>query len=253
VGEGGTNHGGEDGGGGEERARETLLHPDGDGERGDGGRVRRRHPAGPDQLLRVPPVLLVPALSRARARQQIPSGGAQIRAPAEPRGEGRADAPGGEDLDGLRDGEGEHGGDERAVGEHGQVGERGRARRRGGGGGDSFHGSRPALETGRLGSGSLAVGLLDHRPRRLLTHLPPVLLLVAVQERGGRFVAADARKPGVTVRDQNLLRVPTIRPSSDPVKMHPRWRGGPFMTWSQVSLIYVLLKRFKRRKEYKLI
>ena len=42
----GTNHGGEDGSGGEERTREALLQADGDGKRGDGGRVRGRHPAG---------------------------------------------------------------------------------------------------------------------------------------------------------------------------------------------------------------
>lgn len=87
---GGTNHGGEDGGGGEEGAREALLQADGDGERGDGGGVRRRHPAGPDQLLRVPPVLLVPA--RTDQQQiQIVSGGAQIRAGEEVKG-GRASA-----------------------------------------------------------------------------------------------------------------------------------------------------------------
>lgn len=81
-GRGGTNHGSEDGGGGEERAGEALLHPDGDGERGDGGRVRRRHPAGPDQLLRVPPVLLVPAdpvmwSSDPLAARQDPRGGGE--------------------------------------------------------------------------------------------------------------------------------------------------------------------------------
>jgi hypothetical protein len=74
----GTNHGGEDGGGGEQRAGEPLLQADGDGERCDGGRVRGRHPAGAHQLLRVPQVLLIPARrSRARRRggqMQIPSG-----------------------------------------------------------------------------------------------------------------------------------------------------------------------------------
>lgn len=191
---GGTNHGGEDGGGGEEGAREALLQADGDGERGDGGGVGRRHPAGPDQLLRVPPVLLVPA--RTDQQQiQIVSGGAQIRAREEGKGEwvgGRV--PGGEDLDGLRDGEGEHRGDERAVGEHGQVGELGRDRRRwrrgngGGGSGGNVHGSRPAAA--RVGSGSVACWITylpaTARPRRLQSfHLPPVFLLLGVQCRGG--------------------------------------------------------------------
>jgi hypothetical protein len=98
--------------------------------------VRGRHPAGAHQLLRVPPVLLIPARrSRARRRGgqiQIPSGRelrSEHRVEIERGGEG---VPGGEDLDGLRDGEGEHHGDERAIGEHDQVGERGRARWRGG-------------------------------------------------------------------------------------------------------------------------
>jgi hypothetical protein len=98
--------------------------------------VRGRHPAGAHQLLRVPPVLLIPARrSRARRRGgqiQIPSGRelrSEHRVEIEKGGEG---VPGGEDLDGLRDGEGEHRGDERAIGEHDQVGERGRARWRGG-------------------------------------------------------------------------------------------------------------------------
>jgi len=243
-----TNHGGEDGGGGEERAREPLLHPDGDGERGDGGRVRGRHPAGPDQLLRVPPVLLVPALTRGGGRSRQ----VELRSARRPgragRG-GRAGVPGGEDLDGLRDGEGEHRGDERAVGEHGQVGERGRARRRRRrrGGGDGVHGSRPALELWKVRVG---LGLARRGPAGSPTaSAPPPLVpfrfwLVCRAGAGGfPFVAVDARHGS-----RICYAYPTIRPSADPVKMHPGRRdGGPFMTWSEgVDSIYVLLKRLPR-------
>ena len=65
----GTNHGGEDDGGGEQRAGEPLLQANGDGEHCDGGRVRGRHPAGAHQLLRVPPVLLI-STRRSRARRR---------------------------------------------------------------------------------------------------------------------------------------------------------------------------------------
>lgn len=138
TGRGRTHHGGEDGSSGEERAAEALPQADGDGEGGYGGRVRRWHPARSHQLLRVPPVLLVPARGRSR-HGELRSNNNQLTLGSSDREGGTMNVPGGEDLDGLGDGEGEHRGDERAVGEHGQVGERGRAggrrRRLGGGGG----------------------------------------------------------------------------------------------------------------------
>jgi hypothetical protein len=66
----GTNHEDKDDDGGEQRAGEPLLQVDGDGERCDGGRVRGRHPTGAHQLLRVPPVLLIPA-RRSCARRRV--------------------------------------------------------------------------------------------------------------------------------------------------------------------------------------
>jgi hypothetical protein len=74
----GINHGGEDSGGGEQRDGEPLLQADSDDERCDSGRVRGRHPTRAHQLLRIPPVPLIPARrSRVRRRggqMQISSG-----------------------------------------------------------------------------------------------------------------------------------------------------------------------------------